>query len=556
MMNNKRNLILIGMPGAGKSTVGVVLAKKLGCHFIDTDIVIQEKTGLVLEDIIKTEGIDGFIEMENEISSKVQAEKTVISTGGSMCHCDGAMKNFKRNGTVIYLKLPYETIAKRLGDFSDRGVALREGQTLKNLYDERIALYEKYADVTIDCVDKDVKTIVEEIKENHLPKDTEHRYVSKRYWKDQSTAMGQVDMMAKAYDDVISLSLGDPDLTTHQDIIDAAFKDASKGHTKYTDFRGDPELREEICKFYEEEYQMTVSDEETFICASACLGMYLVLEAILDDGDEVILQAPYFTPYSQQVTLARGVPVELPTFEEEDFQINVERLERLITDKTKALVINSPSNPTGNCLTVDTMKKIRDIAIKYDLIIIADDIYTSFSYQNKFIPFASLEGTRDRTIILNSFSKNFTMTGWRVGNIIAPSYIVKVIQQINENLVFTAPSISQRAALHALKHRDKIQPPMIEEYRKRMFYAADRISKIPKLKVINPPKGSFYLFVNIKETGLTSQEATELILKEAHVLTIPGNAFGSCGEGYIRLACTVGIETLAEAFDRIERIKF
>lgn len=150
--------------------------------------------------------------------------------------------------------------------------------------------------------------------------------------------------------------------------------------------------------------------------------------------------------------------MELPTYEEEDFQINIERLESLITERTKALVINSPSNPTGNCLTVETMEKIAEIAERHDLIVIADDIYTAFSYQNPFVPFGSLPGMKERTIILNSFSKNFTMTGWRVGNIIAPDYIIKVIQQINENVVFTAPSISQRAAIHALRHRAEVQP--------------------------------------------------------------------------------------------------
>lgn len=381
-----------------------------------------------------------------------------------------------------------------------------------------------------------------------------HKFIAKRYWKDQSTAMGQSDVLAKSFDDVINLSLGDPDLATHELIIEKAFEDAKAGHTKYTDFRGDPELRAEICKFYKEEYGMDVADEEVFVSASACLGMYLALEAIVDDGDEVILQAPYFTPYPQQVELARGIPVELPTYEEEDFQINIERLESLITERTKALVINSPSNPTGNCLTVETMEKIAAIAEKYDLIVISDDIYTSFSYQNPFVPFASLPGMKERTIILNSFSKNFTMTGWRVGNIIAPDYIIRTIQQINENVVFTAPSISQRAAIYALRNRDTVQPEMVAEYKKRMFFAAEKINEVPKMSVIYPPKGSFYLFINIKKSGLTSEEAADVILRKAHVLMLPGNAFGNCGEGYLRIACTVGVDKLGEAIDRIKKI--
>ena len=299
---------------------------------------------------------------------------------------------------------------------------------------------------------------------------------------------------------------------------------------------------------------MTVADEEIFVTASGCLAMYLALEAILDDGDEVIMQAPFFTPYPQQVELARGIPIELATLEEEDFQINIERLESLITERTKALIINTPSNPTGNCLTVETMEEIAKIAEKYDLLVIADDIYTSFSYQHPFVPFASLPGMQERTIIINSFSKDFTMTGWRVGNIIAPSEIIRVIQQINENVVFTAPSISQRAAIHGLRNREIVQPEMVEEYRKRVFYAAERINNIPNMHVLYPPKGTFYLFVNIKDTGLDSVTVSDIILREAHVLTIPGISFGNCGEGYIRLACTVNVNTLKEAFDRIGKV--
>lgn len=381
-----------------------------------------------------------------------------------------------------------------------------------------------------------------------------HKFVSKRYWKDQSTPMGQVDELVKQFDDTIDLSLGDPDLITHDIIIDNSMRDAKLGHTKYTDFRGDPELRNEIIKFYQEEYNLLIKDEEIFIAASGCLGMYLALEAILDDGDEVILQAPYFTPYPQQVELARGVPVPLNTYENEDFQINIEKLESLITERTKAIIINSPNNPTGNTLSMETMKGIRDIAVKYDLVVISDDIYTSFSFKEPFVPIVSLEGMKERTIIINSFSKNFTMTGWRIGNLIAPDYIIKTIQQINENVVFTAPSISQRGAIYALRNRNIVQPSMVEEYRKRAFYAADRINKITNMSVLDP-KGTFYLFVNIKKTGLNSIDASDIILKEAHVLTIPGIAFGECGEGYVRIACTVGVERLKEAFDRIEKMR-
>ena len=382
----------------------------------------------------------------------------------------------------------------------------------------------------------------------------EKKYLSKRYQNMKGTAMGASDVAAKSFNDVINLSLGDPDMITPEIIIDKAFEDAKAGHTKYTDFRGYPELRDEIRKFYKEEYGLDVKDEEVFVCTSGCIAMYLVMEAILNDGDEVILQGPYFTPYPGQVTLARGIPVEMPTYEEEDFQINTERLESMINEKTRAIVLNSPNNPTGSCLTLETMEKVAEIVKKHDLILVADEIYTSFSYENKFIPFRSIEGMAERTITINSFSKNFVMTGWRIGNIIAPDYIVDAIKKINEGVAFTAPSISQRAALHALRHRNEVQPKIVNEFRERMFYAAERINQIPNMHVIYPPKGSFYLFPNIKATGLTSKEVADRILQEAHVLVLPGDAFGSCGEGHLRICCTVGKEKLEEAFNRISKM--
>ncbi len=381
-----------------------------------------------------------------------------------------------------------------------------------------------------------------------------HKFIAKRYWENKKTAMGESDVLAKEFDDVINLSLGDPDLITDNYIIDNAFKDAKLGHTKYTDFSGDPELKEAIRELYKEDYNQEINLEEIFVCASACLGMYLALEAIIDDGDEVIIHAPYFTPYPQQIELARGIPVVLDTYEDEDYQINSSRLEGLLTEKTKAIIINTPNNPSGNCFDLKTMKEIARIAEKYDLIVIADDIYGAFSYKDEFIPFMALEGMRKRTITINSFSKNYIMTGWRVGNIIAPDYLIETIQTINENVVFTAPSISQRAAIYAIKKRKEIQSYIVDEYKKRVFYTAERINEIPKLSVLQP-KGTFYLFVNIKKTGLSSDKVAEVILKEAHVLVLPGNAFGECGEGYIRLACTVDIKVLKEAMDRISKIE-
>lgn len=381
-----------------------------------------------------------------------------------------------------------------------------------------------------------------------------HRFIAKRYWNSATTAMGASTDLAAKYDDVINLSIGDPDYITDKRVIKAAFEDAEKGHTRYTEVLGYSELREEIKNYYRDMYNYSIDINEIMAVVGACHGMYLVLEAILDEGDEVIVPEPYFTPYSQQIQQAGGKLVTLETTEEDGFQINTEKLKELITNRTKAIIINTPNNPTGVCFTKETLEAVGKIAIERDLIVIADDIYGSFTFGEPFIPIATLEGMKERTITIGSFSKDYAMTGWRIGFVMAPDFIINCIREINEGICFTAPSISQRAALHALRMRSVIQPPMVEEYRKRVFYAYERIKETSNMSVIEP-QGSFYMFINIKKTGLTSAEASRRIFEEAHVLTIPGSGFGNSGEGYIRIACTVGVEKLKVAFDRIQQME-
>ncbi|NLE83897.1 MAG: aminotransferase class I/II-fold pyridoxal phosphate-dependent enzyme [Chloroflexi bacterium] len=362
--------------------------------------------------------------------------------------------------------------------------------------------------------------------------------------------MGEVNDALRTFPDIINLGLGDPDFITDDVIINNACLDAKAGHTRYTDYRGDPELRKEISGFYENEYNLAIGDDEIFITTGGCHAMYLALEAILNDGDEVLVQSPCFTPYPDQVRLARGVPIEVPTYEENRFQLREDVLAGLITEKTRALIINTPNNPTGSCFSLDTLQMIARFANDHDLIVIADDIYTSYSYENPFVPIISLPGMRERTITINSFSKNFIMTGWRIGNIVAPAELVRVIQHINENVVFTVPSISQRAAIHALRNR-QIQDSVLETYKNRTSQLAKQINSTPNMSVITPHMGTFYLFINIRKTGLSSNEVSKRILNEAHVLVLPGVDFGKCGEGYIRVSCTVSQDNLTEAFERI-----
>ncbi len=374
--------------------------------------------------------------------------------------------------------------------------------------------------------------------------------LNQRFLVPRSSAMAEVTEMAARYGDVINLSIGDPDIPTPRGIIQQVYEDALAGHTKYTDPRGYPELRQAIRDFYREEYGDQVEDQEVFVTASGVVGMYLAMQVLLDPGDEVIIPDPYFTCYADQVQAAGGVPVFLPTCEEEGFAIDLERLESLVTPRTKTVLINTPNNPTGACLSRKQLEQLAEFCMGHDLYVVADDIYTNFTYGEPFFPIRALPGMGERTITVNSFSKNFIMTGFRVGNIIAPAAVVRALKQMNEYVVYSAPALSQRGALWALRERARLEPPILQQFRERMEYAAKRINQVGWMTV-PVPQGSIYLFPSIRRTGMTSAQVTRRILEEAHVLVLPGDTFGACGEGYLRIACTVENSVMGEAMDRI-----
>ncbi|MFA7463348.1 MAG: aminotransferase class I/II-fold pyridoxal phosphate-dependent enzyme [Anaerovoracaceae bacterium] len=363
--------------------------------------------------------------------------------------------------------------------------------------------------------------------------------------------LAKTEEMLAAYDDVIDLSVGDPDMTTPAPIIEAAYRDSLAGHTHYTAFRGDPALRAQIVAYYKEEYDVDIADEEVFVVTSANMGMFVALFTCLNPGDEVLIPDPCFPVYMDQIRFCRARAVPVPTYEEERFRFNPARAREFVTEKTKALIINTPCNPTGACMNLSDMREIADFAREFDLLVIADDIYTSMSYQEPFVPIISLPGMKERTITINSTSKNFVMTGYRLGWNIAPAYLADAMRKTNDLMVFTAPAPSQRAALYALAHRHELMPAVMDEFRERVCKTAERINAIPRLSVL-PPMGTFYLFVNIKETGLSSEEFVYQVLEKAHVLLMPGTAFGAAGEGYVRIACTRSVEELTRATERIQ----
>ena len=354
----------------------------------------------------------------------------------------------------------------------------------------------------------------------------------------------------KRYPDVIDLSIGDTDFTTDRRIIDAAFADACAGYTHYGDPKGDPELISAIRRAWKEDFGQDVSEQEVLVTTSSCIGMSQALMGILNPGDEVIVFGPYFADYASQAALAGGRAVEVPTYEADAYRPQEDALRRAITPKTRAMIVNPPCNPTGAAYDMNTLQMLARVAQEYDLLILADEIYTRYLYDGEFIPMRTLPGMADRTVTLNSFSKNFLMTGWRVGYIIAHPELIQVFKAVNDALTYAAPSISQRAAIKALSIRDEIAEAYITKYRDRVFYASDCIEKIPYLTLLRP-RGTFYLFPGIQKTGMDDRTFASFLLEKAHLLVSPGSAFGKAGEGHFRIACTVSRDKLEEAMKRL-----
>lgn len=378
--------------------------------------------------------------------------------------------------------------------------------------------------------------------------------ISKRHQHPAENILMDIASLAKRIPDLLDLSIGDPDLITDDRIIDAAFIDVKNGHTKYTASGGSQEFIDTVAKFYKKQYNLSFNPSQIRATVGALHGMYLTLQVILDPDDEVIIHEPYFSPYKDQVIFAGGKPVFIPTYEEDGFQINIDVLKAAITDKTKAIIINSPNNPTGAVFAPETFRAIAELAIENNFYILSDEVYEAFCFYDDFVPMATL--APENTITFSSFSKAFAMTGWRIGYMIAPDYINDAAKLINESITYSAPSPSQQAGIYALNHAEELVPTVVSVFKERLEYLEERIASIPFLS-LHPIKGSIYAFINISKTGLTSVPFVEKVLKETNVLMIPGKAFGeTTGDDYVRLAATQNITVLKEAFDRIEKMIF
>lgn len=371
-------------------------------------------------------------------------------------------------------------------------------------------------------------------------------------FKKRNFSMGGILKKSKSEYSHINLGIGDLDIHTDEIIVEKAFKDTLAGHTHYTNPYGYEELREEIVKYHKKNFKnYEFESSDVFISTGACHALYLAFKSILDEGEEIILFAPYFPVYADQIKLSGGVPKVVQTKLENGFQIEKEELEKAITPRTKALVINTPSNPTGVCYNKESLNIIKEVAQKYDLLVIADDVYDFYSYEGEFTPIFTLEGMDKRTLSICSFSKDFAMTGWRIGYVISKvPNLIDTMEYINEAIVYSAPSISQRAGLYALQNFDKIKGRYVSLFKERVNYSYERIKNIPCLDVFKA-QGGIYLFINVEKTGMSSGEFCNLLFDKLNITVLDGKGFGA--EGFVRIACTLDIEVLKEAFDRMEK---
>lgn len=360
--------------------------------------------------------------------------------------------------------------------------------------------------------------------------------------------------------DVVSFGAGEPDFNTPENIINAAIKAMAEGKTKYTPTSGILELRKAIVKKFKEDNELDYKVNQIVVSTGAKQSLANAFMAILNEGDEVIIPVPYWVSYPELVKLSDGIPIYVNTKKENDYKYTIEDLEKVVTNKTKALLLNSPNNPTGSIYTKEELLEIANFAKENNLIIISDEIYEKLIYDNKeHISIASLnEDAYNRTIVINGLSKSYAMTGWRIGYSACNEEIAKLMIAIQSHMTSNINSISQYAAVEALNGSKESIKLMINEFEKRRNYMVDRISKIEKLDFIKP-NGAFYIMVCIKEylgksinneVINSSLEFSKSILEEEKVAVIPGVAFGL--DDYIRLSYATSLDVIKEGLDRIE----
>lgn len=356
--------------------------------------------------------------------------------------------------------------------------------------------------------------------------------------------------------DAISLGVGEPDFITPWHIRQAAMDSIRNGETAYTSNAGDPKLRKAIARYMEERFSLSYDPMgEIIVTVGASEAIDLAMRAIINPGDEVIIPDPSYVSYVPNVLMVHGVPVPVKTKAENDFRITPQEIEASITDKTKAIILPYPNNPTGAVMEKHHLEEIAKVIKKHDLIVISDEIYAELSYGINHVSIASIDGMKERTILINGFSKAFAMTGWRVGFVCAPKDVLSMMLKVHQYVIMCASTMSQAAALDALERAFtdgfKDVKHMQEDYdmRRRVIYKALNEMGLSSFE----PKGAFYIFPCIKSTNRTSEQFATDLLKSQHVAVVPGTAFGESGEGYVRCSYASSLKNISEAMDRIKR---
>jgi len=359
------------------------------------------------------------------------------------------------------------------------------------------------------------------------------------------------DLLA-SMEDVISLGVGEPDFATPWHIREAAIESLEKGYTMYTSNSGIPELRQELSRYLKNNYNLDYDpDSELLITVGVSEALDLAMRAILNPGDEVIIPDPSYVAYNPCVVLAGGVPVMVPTHEENNFEINATQIEAQISNKTRAILIGYPANPTGAVMSQGKLEQMAGVAQRHQLLVVSDEIYAALVYGVRHTCFATLPEMKEQTILLGGFSKAYAMTGWRVGYAAAPREIIAAMTKIHQYTMMCAPTMSQVAALEALRAGDDSAAEMIEDYNRRRLVMVKGLCDAGL--TCFEPKGAFYAFPSIKCTGMTSDEFAKQLLTEEKVAVVPGSAFGQCGEGYVRCCYATSLADIEEALSRMKR---
>jgi len=358
--------------------------------------------------------------------------------------------------------------------------------------------------------------------------------------------------IAAQMEDVISLGVGEPDFVTPWSIRESCMYGLEQGYTSYTANRGMPELREEIVQHYARRFGNTYeAATDVLVTVGVSEALDIAMRAVLSPGDEVLIPEPCYVSYQACTILAGGVPVAVPAKLENEFRITPEELEEHVTEKTKVLLIGYPNNPTGAIMTREDLLKVADFAEKHDLIVISDEIYGDLTYgDEEHVCFSSLPNMQERTILLNGFSKAYAMTGWRIGYALGNKAIIAAMTKIHQYTMLCAPITAQVAAIEALRHGEKYMKKMVSEYDRRRRLIYDGLTKLG-LSCFEP-KGAFYIFPDITNTGYNSNDFAEKLLQAEHVALVPGSAFGACGEGHVRCSYATSIDKISEALNRIE----